>query len=225
MMSKSQPARSGVMQTQPIVITAIVLFALAGLMVGFTVGAFTRPSANNANNNTLPIVQQTKPTPTSIPSPTPPPDIPLGCPTINLSSTTNADGTITYTTTLQAEDKTGYANGQCAINQEKPITADGITCRIWLVPQQSTKGVHFDGNDLLKHVDQFNQQQFPDEVQNAFVFTPPTTTEAVPCTQGSARWKFTVAPTVHAGNYYLVGLTDWQGKYYNWSWNYITVTK
>ena len=220
MISKSGPTRSGMPQVQSIIITAITLFAFSGLMVGFTVGAFTRPekpSTNNLNQtNLIPT-----PTPTFPPTPTVEPFIHLGCPEFTLSSpTTNPDGTIGYSSSVQAKDKTG---GNCNIAQEKPITADGIIGRIWLVPQdddpQTDPGTHFldTATDQLQHLEKLNQP-FPQEIEDALIFDPTTTTQTQPCIQGAAKWKFTISPSVPKGNYYLVALTDWQGKSYNWTW-------
>jgi hypothetical protein len=213
MISKSEPTRSGTPQVQSIIIAAIILFALSGLMVGFTVGAFVRPAKQPTNNPNQANLATT--TSTTIASPTAATTtfIPLGFPNLTISP---SDGTQTYSVTIQAVDKN---------DANKLITADGITCRIWLVPQGDDPK-HAPGtqltNDLLQHPENFNQP-FPQEVQNALIFNPSTITETQPCVQGSAKWTFTISPSVPKGDYFLVGLTDWQGKNYNWRWVEIKV--
>ncbi len=215
MISKSQPARSGTPQIQSIIITAITLFAFSGLMVGFTVGALVRPAKPSTNNTNQANLTHTTPTPTSRPAPTTPVGIHLGPPDFKLSGPTlNPDGTQTYNATIQAKDKA---------DQQKPITVDGIICRIWLVPAQAnvTDDLTHD-TDQLQHTDTFNQP-FPEEIQNALIFDPATPSETQPCAQGSAKWKFTISPLVPKDDYFVVALTDWQGKSYNWRWLSITV--
>ena len=167
------------------------------------------------------VVFSTALTSTAAATPTAEPFIHIGCPEFTLSSpTTNPDGTIGYSSSVQAKDKTG---GNCNIAQEKPITADGIIGRIWLVPQdddpQTDPGTHFldTATDQLQHPEKLSQP-FPQEIENALIFDPATTTQTQPCIQGAAKWKFTISPSVPKGNYYLVALTDWQGKSYNWTW-------
>jgi len=228
MISKTHITRNGTPQVQSIIITAITLFALSGLMVGFTVGALARtPQSSNNNQNSANLTTHT--TPTSKPTPTPnaPISIRLGCPNFSYTNpTTNPDGTFVYNATIQAEDKTGTdANGTCHLALEKPITADGITCRIWLVPAQLENVTTDLSNDKnqLQDPTTFNQP-FPHEIQNALLFDPTTPNQVQTCKQGSAQWKFTLSPSVDKGDYFLVGLTDWQGKFWNWSWSKITVS-
>jgi hypothetical protein len=230
MISKSQPTHDGTPQAQSVIIVAIALFAFSGLMVGFAVGAFVRPakpSTGNIPNQTQIIVNHITPTTTPDPTPTTAVFIHLGCPAFtNFSSTTNANGMIEYSVALQARDKTGEVGEQCNVRQEKPITDNGVTCRIWLVSAQTVNVTDDLRNDTnqLQNTNTFNQQ-FPHEIQNGLTFNPSTLTETQPCAQGngSAQWKFTIAPSVTKGDYYLVGLTDWQGKSWNWSWNTIAI--
>jgi hypothetical protein len=215
MMSKSGPTRSGTPQAQPIIIIAITLFAFSGIMVGFTVGAFARfarPPATDQNQTN--ITNHTTPTPTPTPSPTNPVVIHLGPPELTAPNPTNRNGTLVYSESIRAKDKAGST---------KPVTADGITCRIWLVPGEANVTDDLNHNlDQLRHPETFNQP-FPREVPNALVFEPSTLSETQPCVQGSAQWKFTISPSVSKGDYSLVGLTDWQGKSYNWTWWKLTV--
>jgi hypothetical protein len=221
MLSQSQPTRSGTPQAQPIIIIAITLFAFSGLMVGFTVGAFAhiRSSTNNANPTAV-VANHITPTVTPTTPPTPI-VVRLGFPDLIVPNPTlNPDGTQLYSVSIQAKDKD---------NKAQLVKADGITCRLWLVPQgddvANDPGTHFltTAKDQLEHPENLNQK-FPQEIQNALVFNPATQSEVQPCVQGNATWNFTLSPAaVHKGNYYLVGLTDWQGKSYNWTWKSITV--
>jgi hypothetical protein len=214
MISKSEPTRSGTPQAQSIIVAAIILFAVSGLMVGFTVGAFVRPAKQPTNNgNQTNLATTTSTTTPTTPTAITTTNIPMAPPSLTLSP---PDGTQTYSVTMQAVDKN---------DANKLITVDGITCRIWLVPQGNdpnpTPGTQLP-NDLLQHPENFNQP-FPQEVQNALIFNPPTVTETQPCVQGHAQWTFTISPSVAKGDYFLVGLTDWQGKNYNWRWVSLTV--
>jgi hypothetical protein len=74
----------------------------------------------------------------------------------------------------------------------------------------------------LQHPNTFDQP-FPNEIPGALIFDPATINETQSCVQGAAQWKFTLSPSVPKGDYFLVGLTDWQGKSYNWAWQQITV--
>ncbi len=220
MISKSQPARSGTPQIQSIIITAITLFAFSGLMVGFTVGALVRPAKPPTNNTNQTNLTHTTPTPTPRPTPTAPVVIHLGPPDFKLAGPTlNPDGTQTYSATIQARDNA---------TPVKPITTNDITCRIWLVPQgddpPNDPGIHFltSAADQLQHIDKLNEP-FPQEIPNALTFDPATQNEVQPCAQGTTKWKLTISPSVPKGDYYLVGLTDWQGKSYNWTWGSITI--
>jgi hypothetical protein len=228
MISKSGTASSGTPQIQPIIIIAIILFAFSGLMVGFAVGAFAR-TANSSTDNQNPIVaKRTTPTPTPTPVPTAPVVIRLGCPDLpSPTISTNPDGTLVYSVTITAKDKTGAdSNGACHVPLEKTITANGITCRIWLVPTQDVNVTDdlIKDTDQLRHIETFNKP-FPHEIQGALVFDPATPNGTQPCVQGSARWKFSISPSVPKGSYFLVGLTDWQGQSWNWSWSTIQVDK
>jgi hypothetical protein len=214
-MSQSQPTRSGTPQAQPIIIIAITLFAFSGLMVGFTVGAFSHFKPYPNATNQAPVAANHI-TPTSIPTPSPTPlVVRLGVPDLTVSnSTANPDGTQTYNVSIQAKDQ----------NNTAKVTADGITCRIWLVATDNDPNADL-RNDAaqLQHPETFSQQQFPHEVQGALTFNPTTTGETQQCVQGAAHWTFTISPSVPKGGYFLVGLTDWQGQRWNWTARQITV--
>jgi hypothetical protein len=229
MLSQPQPPQNGVPQIQPFIIIAITLFAFSGLVTGFTFGTFIRPSKSTANNsNPIPITtNHTTPTPTSTPQPTTQVPIKLGCPALTVQPTSTTP-TIVYNVALQAKDKSGYSTNGCNLDAEQSITADGITCRIWLV-QDDPKNPHAISDQLskdstqLQHTDLFSQL-FPGEIPNALILDPSTPTETQACAKGKGEWKFTLSSSLNSGNYNLVGLTDWNGLYYNWSWKRIVVS-
>ncbi len=220
MISQPQPTKSGTTQAQTIIITAITLFALSGFMGGFAFGAFVRPKAETTSSITqkhdIPVVsQKTLPTPSPTPQLQPPS---LGCPDVeaNLSQMA-ADGQTAYDATVQAKGKTGYQGNKCSdIATEKPLVVDGITCKVWLTKAQDPSGDLNSHSSQLQHVDQLNNPS-PDEIQPGFIFDP-STPQVQPCKQGQGHWKFTISPTVSSGDYFIVGLTDWQGIHYNWNW-------
>lgn len=222
-MSRPQPnmppdnQNSGPARTQSLIITAITLFALSGLIIGFATGAVTRPQlaakptvAPTANT----IVKQAQPTPTQA---TVQP-VPLGCPIIDQADQQGtADGTSTYSLQMHAVDKSGV----CA-QSGKAIHQAGITCKLWLTKDhdQAVKGTEAVGNNINAV-----QQPIEGEVEGALLFNSGTSQTQMCDNQGQGTWKFSVSPTVKHGNYFLVVLTDWNGKYYNLSWTPFTVQK
>jgi hypothetical protein len=218
MLSRPQSTQNGGRHVQPFMLIIITLFALSGLITGFAFGTFTRPPKSTANNsNSIPIAAtHTTPTPTHTPIPTTQAPTRLGYPSLTIQPTSTTPP-IVYNTILQANAK----------DTEQPITADGITCRIWLV-QDDPKNPNAISDQLLKnstllqHTDQFNQP-FPGEITNALVLDPSTPTLTQACTKGKGEWKFTLSPSLKPGDYNLVGLTDWNGIYYNWCWKRIVV--
>ncbi len=219
-LSEQQPTHNGSSQSRMIAFVAMLLFALSGLISGFAVGAFIRPALHNQSTNpnsgeTSPITKRnTTPTRTSHTQH----PIPLGYPILEHTSHVEvADDTTNYTLTLQATDQ---SNGQAPGN---PVHAAGITCKIWL-----TEDEHVSTNmpiDRLKAVATLSQP-FPQEKSAALDFFDPSTPQTQMCNaRGQATWNYKIASTVEPGRYFLVGLTDWNGIHYNWSWVQITVTK
>ncbi len=202
-----------------IIITAITLFALSGLLLGFTAGALARPkqaqTGTHNNDGLQPVTLQTKTTQTS--PTTTPAQIRLGCPLITADNNTlKANNTINYTLNVQAADK----SATCL--QGKPVHEAGITCKAWLI--KSSDDPKELPADRLLHVDGLGQP-LPHEIANGLTFDP-TTPQVQPCNdQGQGTWKYGVAASVDKGHYRLMVLTDWQGKFYNWSWVDITVNK
>jgi hypothetical protein len=220
-MSRPQPnmppnsQNSGPARTQSLIITAITLFALSGLIIGFAVGAVTRPqqaAQPTAVTTVNPVAQKAQPT--TAPKTQP---VPLGCPIINQSDGEGvADGTTSHTFQAQAADK----SGECF--HGKAVQSAGITCKLWLSKIPDNGKVDIGG--AWKNVKTVSQP-FTGEVQNGLMFDS-TTPQTHPCDdKGLGKWTFSISPDVKHGAYYLVVLTDWDGQYANWSWVNFTVKK
>jgi len=225
-MDQPQTIKNGVTQAQTIIITAISLFALSGFMVGFAFGAFAQPKGETTppitQNHDIPIASQH-----TLLTPSPTPQLQpqaLGCPDVEASPPRMiADGQTPNETTVQAKDQTGNQGNSCPdIALEKPIVADGITCKIWLAKAQDPSKDLINDSSQLEHVEQLTNPS-PDEIQSGLLFDP-STPQVQPCKQGQGSWKFTVSTTVSSGDYFIMGLTDWQGAHYNWSWYRVTIT-
>lgn len=223
--ARPNPTSPGSSRTQKIVIVAITLFALSGLMVGFVVGAATRPHKQLTNaptqQPTAPITQQTGKTPTS----TSKPQVNvaangIGCPKVQLDQADqNADNSTDYTVKALIADKS-ISKEPAPCGTGKPIKASGLTCKIWLT----------DNLDSLHHLtkDQFNpasnlQNPFPKEVQNAFIFDN-NQQQVQPCNQtGTTSWSYKLSPNLKAGTYQLAVAADYNGLVFNWAWTTITI--
>jgi len=209
-------------QTRKIATGAILLFALAGLISGFAVGAFVhlKPAAVTTHNTGLgsTTIAQNAKTPVLTRTPTP---VKLGWPVFQQPFTARqiANGTTLYTITIQAVDQSiDLAHGN-------PVHASGITCKIWLTKDSNVSGnIQAGASERLKSVDTINQP-FPGENIEALNFDPGTQQVQLSDANGQATWKYTISTSVDPGNYYLVALVDWQGKHYNWSWVDIVIKK
>ena len=197
-------------QSRGIVLTAIILFALAGLLSGFAVGAFVRPGRGSQVN--LPSQTATTPTAHNTLTPTAPVidhPAPINEPTIGSYSYFEvANGSTSYTFTASTTKKNGG-----------PITGSDLTCKIWLTKDGNVSAAIT--SDRLRSVGTLSQP-FPKEVQAGLTFdtsTPQTQT----CANGQGTWHYTLSPTVHPGLYYIAALMDWEGIHYNWSWVAIRV--
>ena len=235
--SNRRPAPKGTTQVQTMVITAITLFALSGLMVGFAFGAFVRPKQLQTvapTQPTAPITPVAHSSTPTIPPVTPTPAITqLGCPTVkvdNAQNTQMADGVTPYKAFVQAKDKTNVPQGKVCADPEqaKNVTVDGIICRLWLIKATDDPTTGFE--DILKNKQSKDnlfenlKAPFPKEIQGGLIFSD-TTTQVQNCNKGLGSWQYQVAPSVDPGQYYLMGLTEYQDTlYYNWSWTTLTVT-
>lgn len=201
-------------QSRAIAIIALMLFALAGLLSGFAVGAFIRPAqqqlANNTSTTITPPPQKQVRTPTTNTHPSR--SLPMNPPTIQQFQYSEvANGSTTYSFTAQAIDK-----------QNQVIHSQGITCKLWLTADSN---VNADiPTSRLRAVDTLSSP-FPEEVEGALNFTAGTP-QTQPCnSNGQGQWSYTVSPSVKHGTYYLVVLLDWQGTHFNWSWIAISIKK
>jgi hypothetical protein len=219
-----QQSKSGTTQVQTVIIMAIIIFALSGFMGGFAFGAFTRPKEAIiqplAQNHDIPVASQKE---LLTPSPSSPPQPSLGCPDVEANvSQMLADSQATYNATIQAKDKTGNQGNTCQnIALEKPLVIDGITCKLWLAKAQDPSAELSSDVSQLQHLDQLDEPS-PNEIESGLNFVT-TTPQVQSCKQGQGNWKFTLSSTVSPGTYFLVGLTDWQGIHYNWSWYQLQV--
>lgn len=202
-----------------IAILALLLFALSGLMTGFATGASTRPKqtqpsqGNKAPIGTSPTAVVSKQTPN--PSATSTPQvIKLGLPNIQeLTPTETADGTTSYTVTAYPVDKI-HGNQLHAAN---------ITCKMWLTKDKNATDTLLAAQDKLQSIDTVSQV-LPTEIDQALMFGATPQTQMCN-TDGLTTWTYTVSPSINSGKYFIMILTDWQGKAYNWRASEIAVKK
>jgi hypothetical protein len=197
---------------------AIVLFALAGLMSGFVVGAMTHPPKVTQRptvvTGSTPVVRQnTTPTPTATQKP-----LTLGETMVNSITTSEmADGTTPYTVSIQVVDK----------DHNQPVHAPGLVCKLWLTKDSHiSDNIQHDAARLKSHnLLQDLQPPFPAEQPNALIFGA-ATPQTQGCTvDGQGNWTYSVAQGVDPGTYYLVILVDWSGVHWKWIWRQIRIKK
>ena len=228
---KPQTQPNGTSQVQSMIITAITLFALSGLMVGFTVGAFTHPrSVPQTHKDTkVPVLTVNKaPTPTKAPTL----DIAtvrIGCPILgNYQQAEVPDGTTDYTLSAQIVDKSIDNTSPCG--KGKPLAAPDLSCKMWLVKEQDD--VRKLGERISKLPDDQKQatwnlqMPFPKEDMQALQMDNGSST-AMTCnpTGGETTWHYKLSPNLEPGTYYMAILANWHGSYSNWTWVPIMVAK
>lgn len=221
-----QSNKNGNSQSQKIIITAITLFALAGLLVGFAFGAITRPAktvqvtppikASPIAGRTV-TTQQTTPTVDVM-------QVGIGCPLVQGGY--NADETVTsasnYTFAAQIVDKS--IENTTACGRGKPLNAPNVKCKLWLTKDNNINDTLNHNADRLVHVDTIDQPM-PQEVQDGLHFSD-TTKQTQNCsTTGPTTWSYQLSPSLQSGKYNLVVLADWMGKRYNWTFRTINVEK
>jgi len=223
---QTPPGGKGRPQPQKLLITVLTLFAFSGLLIGFTVGAYTRTPNKvqppTTNNNSSTVASQA-----ATPTPTAGIDVAtrgVGCPIINQSTDTEtADGNTSYTFTVQAVDKSidkGGPGNPCGKGQ--PLFAQDLMCKIWLTKDAASlkKGLPADS---LKPANLSNSL-FPGEEANALIFDGGTTPQVQQCSQtGLTSWSYKLSPNLKSGTYYLAAISDWHGTFYNWRWTSIAV--
>jgi hypothetical protein len=79
-------------------------------------------------------------------------------------------------------------------------------------------------NTIQKPLTGRAQDQSYQEIQ-ALNFDTGTQQTQLSNVKGRVTWKYQVASSVAPGDYDLVVLSDWDGKYYNWSWANIEIKK
>jgi hypothetical protein len=194
-------------QSRRIAVFAVLLFALAGLISGFAVGAFVRPKiggiGSTGNNNIGSIVQQTKTaTPVSTIKPRE-----MSYPHVDHYSFREfANGETEYILSAHARDASG-----------NPLHVAGITCKLWLTR-----------NQILPQHNEWSPvgalyNPVTGEVPDSLIFDSSTPQTHLCDGNGAATWKYRVAQTVDPGTYYLAVVTDWAGVHYNIWWQLIQI--
>jgi len=196
-------------QSRRIATFAILLFALAGLISGFAVGAFVRPkiggTGNTGGNGVSPIVQQTK---TTTPVSTLKPQE-MNVPKVDHYSFREfADSQTLYVLSAHAIDASGNR-----------LHVAGITCKLWLTREQ-----------ILPHHSEWSPVEALNtpvrgEIPNSLLFDPSTPQTQQCDGNGEGTWKYRVAQTVDPGTYYLAVVTDWAGVHYNIWWQEVEIRK
>jgi hypothetical protein len=199
---------------------ALALFALAGLISGFAIGAFVHPhkarQTTSALHSITPVINTRMPSP----SPTPLVQQPekMGWPVLLQRPVFSevADDASTYTISVQAVDQSIDAG------HGAPIHASSISGRIWL-----TKDGHVSRNmpaARLRSVDTL-AEPFPKEVSGSIDFFDPASHQTqLTNSAGRVTWNYKLPTSLKPGTYFLVVLTDWKGRYANWYWIEIRVT-
>ena len=221
-----QANNGGAPRSQVILIVALLLFSVAGLASGFSIGALNRPkqtkqaSTQNAvpiqSQGNLPVTPQVTKTVDIL-------AVGIGCPSITTSSyTQTANNTTTYTIEAQVMDKS--RENKTACGQGKPLLAPGITCKIWLTNDQ--KSLQQLGNSSGKRLMDVTKLQdpFPHEKTNTLLLDGASQVQECN-SKGATTWKYHLASDTNSGIYFIAVLTDWKGQRLNWTWRQINITK
>ena len=176
-------------QSRAIAVISIILFAIAGLLSGFAVSAFTRPVQQQLANNTGTTLTPPQQKPAHTPTPTShtQQSFAMNPPTIQQAQYIEiANDSTTYTVTAQAVDKQG-----------QPIYSQGITCKLWLT-KDSNVNANMPASRLVS-VDTL-AQPFPKE-EGVLKFAA-TTPQTQPCnSNGQGQWSYTISPSIKHGTY------------------------
>lgn len=208
-------------QSRKVAIMAILLFALAGLLSGFAVGAFVHPKSQTGNgtgtdtngSKTTPVAHTT---PTQVSS--------AVTEHINLNEPVIPQGSYSYV--QSADGSTNYTFSALIINKNNtPIQASDVTCKLWLTKDGDVNSILRAGNyALLRSIDTI-QQPFPKEIEGTLNYIAPSQ-QIQPCAPtGKTSWGYTISQSADPGTYSLVVLADWKGKSFNWSWVIINIKK
>jgi hypothetical protein len=197
-------------QTRNVVLIALVFFALAGLISGFTVGAFLH--SHQTGQIKLPSQAsntQTKPQQTVTTAPSSAHPLPLGDPVID-----------SYQWKEIADGSTMYSFAGHVVNKQNILLrTSSVTCKIWL-----TKDGNVDSAMTEVRLQSVSTLALPfaDEVPGVLLFST-ATPQTQMCLRGRGAWSYQIAPTTKPGYYFIVLLTDWGGIHYNWSWIQIRI--
>lgn len=226
---QTQPNRAS--QVQSMIITAITLFALSGLMVGFTVGAFTHPrSVPQTHRNTkVPVLMVNK---SPVPTKAPAVDIAtvrIGCPIKgDYQQVQVPDGTTDYTFSVQIVDQSIDHTPPCG--KGNPLAVPDLSCKMWLVKEEH------DASQLGERINKLPNDQkqaiwnlqmpFPKEITNALQMDSGSSS-TMTCNPkgGQTTWHYKLSPDLEPGNYFIAVLANWHGAYSNWIWTPVTVAK
>ena len=217
-----QASKAGAPRSKLVLIVALLLFSVAGLSSGFFIGAMGRPKPQKPSANTQTgIVAQSSPAGQTATATTHTPTttiVPLGYPVTTVPFNQIADGTTTYTVTAYPVDQSiDKGHG-------KQVHAPNITCKLFLTKEKNiTNALLGAKNNQLKNVALLSQP-LPKEESNVLQFQGTQQTKFC-AAQGNTTWNYQIAPTLPAGVYYLVVLTDWDGQRFNWYQSEINVTK
>lgn len=220
-------------RTQSIAITAILLFALSGLMVGFAFGAVNRPRQSGPDGSPVVENQQTATQeatqavePTVSPTQNQAP-VEMGCPAITVDAYfMPPDGVTPHTASGQAVDK-GYASGESCINEDgtskgNPLMVSGITFRLVLMKTSDKNAESIESQMRDVNEDKIDiQQPFPNEIQGGLVFNG-SSAVLTSNNQGKVEWQFTLSTSISKGTYDLIVIARWD-HFYNYSWKTLTV--
>lgn len=220
---RSGPGHTPNYSTRPqkIIITAITLFAVAGLLVGFTTGAIAHTMMHKQAKDTT-----TRPTAIPVtPMPTPMPTLAeiidmrgVGCPLLKLSNSTPKPDETDSISAQILDAKNVKEDGACDPYHipANPLTGEpNLTCKVWLSKQQDAIGklngpIYTRGTPLANPSVAY-QQAFPDEEKNAFT----NLTQVQDCSQnGTVTWNFKLSPQLQPGDYFIAVTVDWDGIRY-----------
>lgn len=231
----TMPPRNISDRSAAVLVTALILFAIAGLLSGFATGAINRAHHTPPNTTSHNTQGNNSTTPSKTGSTTKTPGVsivPIGCPIPDrYVPIESADGQTPYTISAFATAQSNDIKRSCGGNQ---LMDAGITFKLWLT-QQISYSINFpQGAQSL-----FNSLNTPitgtainksgkssGEIQDVqglqFVGTSQVQQSDA---HGRVTWKYTLPTSLHAGAYNLFILVDWQGQEYDWSWRNITITK
>jgi len=218
------PINGGNSRSTIIVVLALLLFALSGLMAGFTTGAFTRSkqtAQTQANKSKLAAVSPTAAThqQTPIANTTATPEVTgLGYPLVTqFSYPEMADSTTNYTISAYPVDQS------IDIGHGKQIHVADITCKVWLTKDENANATLRASKNKLESIDMV-KSVLPTEIDNGLNFTSTSQTQMCSA-NGPTTWTYTVSSSIEQGKYFLVILSDWEGIRYNWNTLQINVVK